>query len=330
MEEKDMTHHRGFASILVLLTAALLLPAHSSADEPAGAGAAASPEMDTLVSVEWLSEHLGDPGLVVLDCTVVVEFDEQGAIRMVNGRDNYEAGHVPTAGFADLMGELSDTDSPLEFTVPAPEQFAASMRALGVSDDSRVVLYDANRSVWAARVWWMLRWIGFDRAAVLDGGLGAWTAAGHPLSTEPNHPATGTLTLDLRPGLIADRDEVLASLAQDDVLLVDAMSGAHYRGEMAMYARPGHIAGARNMPSNLLLDETGRYRPLDELGMLIDGNPGDRTITYCGGGIAAAADAFVLTRLGFTNVAVYDASLEEWAADPANPMETGDGTGGQK
>ena len=277
-----------------------------------------------LVTAEWLSQHLDDPDLVVLDCTVTIEPDETGGIRSVNGRASYEAGHIPTAAFADLMGELSDSDSTLDFAMVSPEQFVAAMAKLGISDDSRVVLYDANYSVWAARVWWMLRWVGFERAALLDGGLSAWTAAGLPLSTEPTEPSPGQLTLNLQPELIADRNEVLASLGKDEVTLVDAMPGAHYRGEMAMYARPGHIPGALNMPSTLLLDENRQFRPLDELDMLIDADPEARTITYCGGGISASADAFVLTRLGFTNVAVYAASLQEWAADPENPMETGE------
>ena len=111
-------------------------------------------------------------------------------------------------------------------------------------------------------------------------------------------------------------------------MLVDAMTGEHFRGEVTMYARPGHIPGARSLPATVLRDETGRFRPQDELEMLIDGDRDGRTITYCGGGIAASADAFILTRLGFTDVAVYDASLEEWAADPANPMVTGDDAAG--
>jgi thiosulfate/3-mercaptopyruvate sulfurtransferase len=320
-----LIHHRT-TKILALLTAAGILVACSPALEESGSSAEAGNGMDTLVSVEWLSEHLDDPDLVVIDCSVMVEADEQGGVQVVNGRANYESGHIPTAAFADLMGDLSDPESPLDFAMPSPEQFVAAMSALGVSDDSRVVLYDAQYTAWAARVWWMLRWIGFDRAALLDGGLHAWTAAGHPLSTEPANRPPGNLSLNLRPRLIAGRDEVLAALEDADVQLVDAMNGAHYRGDVAMYARPGHIPGASNLPSTSLLDETGRFRSRDELEMLAAGDPGARTITYCGGGIAASADAFVLTRLGFTDVAVYAASLQEWAADPANPMEVGDST----
>lgn len=279
------------------------------------------PEMDTLVSATWLLEHIDDPDLVVIDATVLVEFSADGTVRSLSGRDDYDAGHIPGAVFADLKGELSDADSRLEFGMPSPEQFAATMGALGVGDDSRVVLYDDMGMSWAARVWWMLRWIGFDRAALLDGGLPAWKAAGGELSTEPADPRPQTLTINLRPELIAYQDEVRASIGDDDVHLIDSMPEAHYRGEMAMYVRPGHIPGALNAPVTSLFDETRLFRPDDELATLFDTDPGSRTITYCGGGIAASANAFALTRLGYTNVAVYAASLEEWAADPDNPMD---------
>ena len=127
--------------------------------------------MDSLVTTEWLSRHLDDPDLVVLDATVLVKQDEAGNLISKNGRANYDAGHIPTAGFVDLMGDVSDPDSPLQFGMPSPERFAAAMGALGVGDDSRVVLYDATGSSWAARVWWMLRWVGGPPVAVLDGGL---------------------------------------------------------------------------------------------------------------------------------------------------------------
>ena len=283
--------------------------------------APALPEIDTLVSVQWLKEHLGDPDLVVIDATVIVESDAAGNFQSVNGRANYEAGHIPTAGFADLLGELSSAESPLQFGMPSPEEFAAAMRALGVGDDSRVVLYDNMGSSWAARVWWMLRWIGFDRAALLDGGLSAWTAAGGDLSAEPVLRTARTLTVNLRPELIADQEEVRASIDNDAVNLVDALPEIHYRGEWTMYDQPGHIPGAVNVPVTSLFNETGQFRTVEELSGLIAGDREARTITYCGGGIAAAADAFALTRLGFTDVAIYAASLEEWTANSDNPME---------
>jgi thiosulfate/3-mercaptopyruvate sulfurtransferase len=276
--------------------------------------------MDTLLTTDWLSQHLDDPDLVVLDCTVRTVPSEGGGFTNVSGRADYDGGHIPSAGFADLTGDLCDTNSPIEFAVPKPEQFCSAMGKLGVGDDSRVVLYDGILSAWAARVWWMLRWVGFDQAALLDGGLKAWTDEGRPLSTAPATLPLKQLTPVPRPELIADRDEVLASINDGAVCLIDTMPKAFYRGEQTLYGRPGHIPGALNIDAVELLDESGRYRPYDELDAMFDCDRNTRTITYCGGGIAASSDAFIMTRLGFTDVAVYTASLQEWAADSSNPI----------
>ena len=268
--------------------------------------------MDTLVTTDWLSQHLNDPDLVVLDCTVIVKPSGDDGFQLVSGRANYDAGHIPSAGFADLLGDLSDRDSSFWVPMPTPEQFCSAMGTLGVGDDSRVVLYDGNHSMWAARVWWMLRWVGFDRAALLDGGLKVWTAEGRPLSTEPSSRPAKRLTPAPRAELIADRDEVFAAIDDDAVCVIDTLSAASYRAQ--------HIPGSSNIDASHLLDESGRYRPDDELLAMHSGDRNARTITYCGGGVAASSNAFIMTRLGFTNVAVYAASMQEWAADPANPL----------
>ena len=304
--------------ILSIATWAIMAACSDLGDQP-------DAKMDSLVTAEWLSQHLDDPNLVVLDCTVLVELLGNGSVRVVSGQTNYDSGHIPTAGFADLMGDLSDNDSPLQFAVPAPEQFASAMGTLGVGDDSLVVLYDGSNTGWAARVWWMLRWVGFDNAALLDGGQSAWTTAGYSLSTDAPTAPAGTLTVNLRPELIVDRDEVLAAVEDDSVNIIDALPEGQYRGDFTMYARPGHIPGATNVPSQSLLDDTGHFKSDDQLDGLFKEDRDTRTITYCGGGIAASADAFIMTRLGFKDVAVYTASLQEWATDPENPMETGSG-----
>jgi thiosulfate/3-mercaptopyruvate sulfurtransferase len=278
-------------------------------------------KMGTLVTAEWLSKHLDDPDLIVLDCTVHMVPKEGGGMQTVSGRADYDNGHIPSAAFADLEGDLSDLQSPLDFALPTPERFCAVMGSLGVGDDSRVVLYDGFNSVWASRVWWMLRWVGFDRAALLDGGLKAWTADERELSTKPADYKVKRLNAKVRPELIAYRDEVFAAIKDDSVILIDAMNEAHFSGKVAMYGRPGHIPSAKNISALALFDESGRFRPDDELAALCDGDREDRAITYCGAGIAASSTAFVLVRLGFTDVAVYMASLQEWAADPKNPLK---------
>ncbi len=306
---------------LILTTALTLLSFNTTLYAQTTESIGVDPNLGTLVTAEWLKLHLDDPDLVVLDCTVKVEFAEDGSFRSVSGRPGYEAGHIPSAGFADLIVDLSDTRSSLQFVMPTAEQFSAAMGALGVGDKSRVVLYDANGSVWAARVWWMLRWIGFDSAALLDGGLGAWHAARFSLSTEPASRPAQQLTVNLRPELIADRNEVFTAIGNDKIQIVDALPESHFRGEMVLYEWPGHIPGASNTPSSSLVNESGYYRPAEELAALFAGAPVNRTITYCGGGIAASSNAFIMTRLGFTNVAVYMGSLQEWTADIDNPME---------
>jgi thiosulfate/3-mercaptopyruvate sulfurtransferase len=281
--------------------------------------------MDSLVSTEWLSQHLDAPDLVILDCTVYQEPDEDGGFHNVSGRTKHEKGHIPNASFADLKGELSDLKAPIEFAVPIPEQFCAAMGKLGVGDDSRVVLYDAKYSAWAARVWWMLRWVGFDNAALLDGGLQAWKAERRPLVPGAVEREAKQLSCHPRPELIADANEVFSAIEDETVQLIDTLPEALYRGDQSMYARPGHIPGAINLPGLNLLTEDGHLKRPDELDQQMPaGDRETRNITYCGGGILASLNAFAMTRQGFTDVAVYTASLQEWAADSDKPMVVGE------
>ena len=281
--------------------------------------------MDTLVTAEWLKQHVNDTNLVILDCTVVTmpDANDPRGLHNVSGRPDYELGHIPNAGFADLKGELCKTNGSVEFDLLSPEHFCAAMSQLGVGDDSYVVLYDANYTGWSARVWWMLRWVGFDNAAILDGGLTAWTSTGNELSLEPVIRPAQQLTPKLRPELIAHHDEVLASIDNKAVILIDTLPEEFYRGEMSIYPRLGHIPNAVNVNGLNLFGKTGHFLKQSELASRHDFDHNARIITYCGGGIVASTGAFVLSRLGFNNVAVYIASLEEWTADANNPMEIG-------
>jgi thiosulfate/3-mercaptopyruvate sulfurtransferase len=269
--------------------------------------------METLVTTEWLSQHLDDPDLVVLDCTVAFRPGGPSGFQIMNAREEYDTGHIPGAGFADLLNDLSDRDSPYYMTLPTPEQFCAAMGALGVGNDSRVVVYDVLMNMMAARVWWMLRWVGFDRAAVLDGGLNLWQAEGRPLSKAPATRPARTLAPRLRPEVIATRDDVLAALGDPAVRIVDTLDPNSYRLR--------HIPGASNCSAFDLTGTTGRYKPLEALETQIPGDRRARTITYCGGGVAAASGAFSMLRLGYSDVAVYIGSLQEWVLDPANPLD---------
>jgi thiosulfate/3-mercaptopyruvate sulfurtransferase len=281
-----------------------------------------------LVETEWLAASLDDPTLRVLECTAILHPLADGGYRAESGLATWASGHIPRSGFADLTGDLSDRTSPLRFMMPPPEQFAAAMGALGVGDGTRVVLYDRAVNMWAARVWWMLRASGFDDAAVLNGGWRKWTLEGRPVSTDPCPYPPATFVPHPRPQLFADKSAVLAGLGDRATCVVNALTEEQHRGTGGVhYGRPGRIAGSGNVPARSLVDpKTHAYLPLDELrtqfeeaGALGSG----RVITYCGGGIAASSDAFVLAMLGHDDVAVYDASLSEWAADASLPMQTG-------
>lgn len=280
--------------------------------------------MDPLVSVEWLAAQLDDPRLRVFDATVQVR--RRFLVPTVRaGRREWRRAHIPGSGFADLFA-LSDPGSPKRsLTLPRSERFAEVMGALGVSDDSRVVVYDRRENMWAARLWWMLRVFGFDDAAVLDGGWSAWCGAGLPICTRPcGHPAA-TFHASPRPELVATKEQVVAVLGDPEVCLIDALGRRQHRGEVNEYGRRGHIPGSRNVTAWEVLDRnTQRYRPIEELrrkvGSALDA---ERIITYCGAGAAAASVANVLVRLGRPDVAVYDGGLVEWCADPRLPLETG-------
>ncbi len=277
-------------------------------------------KMDSLVTTEWLSQHLNDTDLVVLDTTVLVQADKDGKFSQISGRDKFLEGHIPSAGFADLIDDLSATNSSMSFIMPTPQKFQAAISELGIDNNSRVVLYSQNMQLWPARLWWMFRWAGFDQVALLDGGFKAWKAEGRAVSTDIIEREAKKFTVHLRKETIADRDEVFTAISDSDTTIIDALPEAHFKGGFALYQRPGHIPGALNFPSSNLMQDADYFKPHDELEMMYDNARSLRTITYCGGGVAASANAFTLVRLGFTDVAVYMGSLQEWTQNPKNPM----------
>ena len=282
-----------------------------------------------LVETGWLAERLDDPGVRVLECTVYLHpADAPGGYRVESGRTRWAEGHIPGAGFADLQADLSDQSASLRFMMPPAAQFAEAMAGYGVGEGVRVVLYDRFVNMWAARVWWMLRAFGFDDAAILNGGWRKWTREGRPVATDDRARPRRAFTARPRPELVADKAAVLAALGQERVCVLNALTEEQHRGTGGVsYGRPGRIAGTANVPARGLVDpETHAYLPDDALrAKFAEAGALDARgiVTYCGGGIAASSDAFALALLGRDDVAVYDASLSEWAADPSLPMEQG-------
>lgn len=276
-----------------------------------------------LVGTEWLAEHLDEVRVIEATAYLDPPIRAGKAYHPRAGRPEYESGHIPGAAFADVVDELAEPDPELNFTFPSPERFAAGMSALGVEDGTAVVVYDRNGMMWATRLWWLLRAYGFDDAAVLDGGFDAWTAEGRPVSADPPPERAASFTPRLRPEVMASLDEV----ADGPACLLNALSPEVYRGEDNRYGRAGRIPGSVNVYAHSIVDpDSHRLLPQEQLRerfAAVGALDGERVVAYCGGGISATLDAFVLTLLGAPDVAVYDGSMSEWIADPARPLERG-------
>ncbi|WP_282205405.1 sulfurtransferase [Kitasatospora fiedleri] len=288
-----------------------------SAGTPA---AAPQPAVPALVDAAWLAARLGRPDLVVLDAGV--------------GAHRHPPVRIPGARAFDLDGALSDHGSPLPHTLPAPADLQRELRALGVDQRSTVVVYDGAGVYSAPRAWWMLRAAGLDRAAVLDGGLPAWRAAGHPVDAgPPASPAdglpAGDVTVRPRPGPFADRDAVAAALADPGTAVLDARARDRFTGaapEPRPHLRRGHLPGSTSLPFTELLTADGRYLPVPELRARLAaataGRP--RLIASCGSGVTACVLAFAAHLTGHPSPAVYDGSWSDWGRPETGlPVATG-------
>lgn len=258
-----------------------------------------------LVGADWLAGRLGAPGLVVFDASV-------GAQRGAGRR-------IPGARPFDLDGDLSDHDAPAPHTMPAPARFGAAMRDLGIDDTDTVVVYDGAGLYSSARAWWMLRAMGFERVAVLDGGLPAWTAAGLPVEdTGPAYDGPrGSFTARPRPGLLVDAAAVAAALADPAAVVLDARTRERFAGtapEPRPGLRGGHMPGALNLPFGDLQRDGGLMRPAGELREAFQALAGDRERLYfsCGSGVTACVLALGADLAGYRQLAVYDGSWSEW------------------
>ena len=281
-----------------------------------------------LVETEALERQLGDPALRVLDCTTHLIPDPKTTYQVLPGRADFEKGHIPGAQFVDLQGDLSDKDHRFRFMLPSAEAFASAMSRFGVGEGSRVVLYSTANPWWATRVWWLLRVFGFDNAAVLNGGWQKWSREGRPVETGPARPRPpGHFVVREQRPLMVGKAEVLRAIGEGAMCTVNALLPEQHAGTGGnSYGRPGRIKGSVNLPAAHLLDpKTNEFLPAAELRnrFAAIGAFERQVITYCGGGIAASADAFALVMLGHPDVKLYDASLSEWATDLSLPMETG-------
>jgi thiosulfate/3-mercaptopyruvate sulfurtransferase len=281
----------------------------------------------TLIDAAAMAAHITEPAWIVLDC-------RHDLMNLAAGREAYAAGHLPGAQFANVETELSGAkrgdDGAFRGRHPLPqrEAFITQLHAWGIDDDTQVVAYDAHGGMFAARVWWMLRWVGHDAVAVLDGGLPAWQAGGYALSTEAPAPRPRG-TIALRAALVAsvDVNEVLQNVKNGGRTVVDARAADRFRGENeTIDPVGGHIPGAKNRFFKDNLQADGRFKAPDQLQAELATVVGDpaQAIMQCGSGVTACHNLLALEVAGLKGAALYPGSWSEWSADPARPVATGE------
>jgi len=267
---------------------------------------------------------------VVFDASLILhapKFD--GDYRRDSGYPAWLESHIPGSRHVDVSTQFSDTAALLHYTHPSAQAIAGELARLGVARGAEVVIYDTTGTIWAARFWYLLNWIGVS-ARVLDGGFGAWVAAGEP--TESGEAGVVESVASWSPSTPRDawitKDELLARSTDDERPLVCGLPAGSFTGDApTRYSRRGRIPGSVNVSSRDLFAADGTVRDDDEVreeyGAVGITAETPEVLLYCGGGISASANALTLAELGVTNVRIYDGSLEEWSADPSLPVLTG-------
>lgn len=273
----------------------------------------------TLVDCAVLAEHLDDPGWRVLDCRHQLSDIEAGARA-------YVAGHLPGASFVhldrDLSGPMNGSNG--RHPLPDPSLLAARLGSLGVSRETQVVAYDDSGGMIAGRLWWLLRWLGHDHVAVLDGGIERWVAQGGLLSSDVPTPAAAKLEVVLRDWVVTTQ-EVLADVHDSEYCLVDARSPDRFRGENeTLDPVGGHIPGARNRFFRDNLEADGCFRPAAELRReflaLLAGIAPEQAVMSCGSGVTACHNLLAMEVAGLHGARLYAGSWSEWCSDPSRPV----------
>ena len=279
----------------------------------------------TLISASDLAARIDDPAWVVVDC-------RHDLINLTAGRDGYAIGHLPGAVFADIETVLSGAKRGPDgvflgrHPLPEKEALAEALRELGIGDDTQVVAYDAHGGMFAARLWWLLRWLGHEAVAVLDGGMAAWQALGQPLSSEIPVKPRAALTVRAPFVPTVTVREVMDNLESGKRIVIDARAAERFRGENeTIDPVGGHIPGAKNRFFKDNLGADGRFKDADQLrsefGALID-DP-RQAIMQCGSGVTACHNLLALEVAGMPGASLYPGSWSEWVGDPARPVSKG-------
>jgi thiosulfate/3-mercaptopyruvate sulfurtransferase len=277
-----------------------------------------------LVTTQWLHDHLNDPNVRIVDIRGHVISASEPPPHYFNHHADYAQAHIPGAVFVDWVHEITDPGDPRHAQIAQPQRYAEVMRRNGIGPDTLVVAYDDASGMFAARLWWSLKYYGHDKVVVLDGGWPKWVAEGRPTSAEvPQYPPS---QFEARPNraLYRSGDQVQAAL-NSDTILMDVRTPEEFAGKSARAARKGHIPGAVNQPRTNLVAADGTLLPPDvlreRLGAVGISADTPEVVVYCNGGVSASYGLLALHAAGITQAAVYDGSWKDWGNNPNRPIE---------
>lgn len=276
----------------------------------------------TLMSTAELAERLDD-AVVVIDCRFKLDDTSWG-------EREYERSHIAGASYAHLDRDLSGPKSGSNgrHPLPDPRTLAATFGRFGITRGAQVVAYDQDNGMFASRLWWMLRWLGHDAVAVLDGGFAKWTREGRPTRTGVEPRAAATFTAALRDDMRVDAATVAARAGSPGAVLLDARAPQRFRGEVEPLDKvAGHIPGASNVFFEDNLNDRGVFRSPEELRTRLSGAIGGAAprdvVCYCGSGVTACHNLLALEHAGLTGAKLYAGSWSEWCSDSSRPVEKG-------
>ena len=285
---------------------------------------------EAIVDCNWLYKRLDDDNIRIYDCTTILHYTDDHPEKpydVESGFESYKQSHLPGASFLDLQLDFSDQNSKYKFTLPDPQDLAKAFNKNGIGEPFQIIFYSRNGMQWSTRLWWMTYFLGYKNISILDGGINEWENLGMPTENIIRNYKPADFKVSVNPNIFVDKEFMLNSMNDKSSLLINALTEDLHQGLNPRYGRPGRIPNSINIPFTSLVNaENYKLKPVNALMEKFkeqEVSHKQKIVNYCGGGISATLNAFVLYQLGFSELKIYDNSMSEWAMDENLPIEIG-------